>query len=151
MISTWDLDREIPLLRVEDRSTGRTTARLGAWDGDFLSSHAWSPNGRHLAYGDPNGRLRIVDWRTGETVASRRFPLRHLAYAPDGTRILADRPSGLVMLDASTLAQTTEPVSLPDRLINQSRSAPVPTPPSSCPPRTPAPPSTCSRRRTAGW
>ena len=115
MISTWDFDREIPLLRVEDRSTGRTTARLGGWQHDY----AWSPDGRHLAFGDVHGWLRIVDWRTGETVARRRFPVRQLAYAPDGTRLLAERPSGLVMLDASTLRETTDPVSLPGRLIDQ--------------------------------
>ena len=120
LISTWDPARAVSLLRVEDRGTGRTTARLGlSWLGNIYDSHAWSPDGRHLAYGDGKDRLRIVDWRTGETVARRRFAVRQLDYTPDGAGILAGRPSGLVMLDADTLRETTDPVSLPNRLINQ--------------------------------
>jgi WD40 repeat protein len=124
-ISTWDPDLETPLLRVEDRSTGRTTARLGpSFVGNSSDSHAWSPDGRRFAYGDVNDRLWVVDWRTGETVARRRFPVTQLAYTPDATGILAVRPSGLVMLDARTLRATTAPVSLPDRLINQAEVGP---------------------------
>ncbi len=105
-------------LQFEPRRTGGTTARLGLSGlGNTYDSHAWSPDRRHLAYGDPNGRMRIVDWRAGTEIARRRFPVRQLAYTSDGTRILAGRPSGLVMLDARTLRETTELLSLPDRLI----------------------------------
>ncbi|MGZ5399640.1 MAG: WD40 repeat domain-containing protein, partial [Nocardioides sp.] len=118
VVSSWDEERDVSLLRVEDRSTGRTTTRLGpGWLGDAYDSHAWSPDGRHFAYGDVNDWLRIVDWRTGETLARRRFPVRHLAYTPDGARILAGRPEGLQLLDARTLSDITDPVSLPGRLI----------------------------------
>ncbi len=111
-ISQYDPKRGFSVLRVEDRSTGRTSARLGQFD-----SHVWSPDGRHLLFTDGRGRLRVVDWRTGQETARRRFVAEDLAYTLDGSRILTNGPEGLVLLDAHTLAEVTEPVSLPDRLI----------------------------------
>ena len=106
-------------LQFEPRRTGGTTARLGLSGlGNTYYSHAWSPDRRHLAYGDPNGRMRIVDWRAGTEIARRRFPVRQLAYTSDGTRILAGRPSGPRHAGCPHPARDlTELLSLPDRLI----------------------------------
>jgi WD40 repeat protein len=116
-ISSYDAASGNSLLRIENRSTGRTVARLGiSWEGNLYDSHAWSPDGNHLAYGAA-GRLHLVDWRTAEQVASRAFRVRQLAYSPDGSRILAGGPSGLGLLDAHTLHPLTTPVRLADRLV----------------------------------
>jgi WD40 repeat protein len=105
-------------LRIEERGSGRITARFGTtWEGNLFDSHAWSPDARHFVFGDQSGRLRVVEWRTGEVVESRRFTTRQLAYNSDGSRLLAGGPGSLRLLDAHTLIETTEPVSLPNRLI----------------------------------
>ena len=124
-VSTYDPERATFRLRVLDRSTGRTTARLGAdYVDDWSDSIAWSPDGRHLAVSDsigerrPNGpgTLRVVDWRTGEELARRELSTGQLSYNADGTRLLAGGgPDGLVLLDASTLDEISEPVPLPGR------------------------------------
>jgi WD40 repeat protein len=94
--------------------------------GNLYDSHAWSPDGRHLAYGNSSGLLRVVDWRTGDETARRRFAVRQLAYTSDGSAILAGAPGGLVMLDARTLDPVTSMLRLPDRLIVHAEPGPDP-------------------------
>ncbi len=47
----------------------------------------WSPNGKHLAYGDKDGRLRVIDVETKEVVEvadEARGPLRDYVWSPGG-------------------------------------------------------------------
>jgi WD40 repeat protein/serine/threonine protein kinase len=60
--------------------------------GDIVNSVAWSPDGRLLASGSMEGRVKVWDARTGTPVfdlvhAQKRF-VRGLAFSPDG-RLLA--------------------------------------------------------------
>ncbi|HET6560934.1 MAG TPA: BTAD domain-containing putative transcriptional regulator [Marmoricola sp.] len=117
-VSTYDLKRGENRLRVEDRTTGRTTARLGqAFLHPQYDAHAWSPTRRHLVFSKVPGQLRVVEWRTGHEVAHRSFDVRRLNYTRDGRRILAAGPDGVALLDARTLRNVHPPVRLPSRLV----------------------------------
>jgi len=53
----------------------------------MLYAPEWSPNGEHLAYGDKDGRLRVIDVETKEVVEvadEARGPLRDYVWSPRG-------------------------------------------------------------------
>ena len=53
----------------------------------MLYAPAWSPTGNHLAYGDKDGKLFVIDVETKETVEvadEARGPLRDYAWSPRG-------------------------------------------------------------------
>ena len=53
----------------------------------MLYAPAWSPTGKHLAYGDKDGKLFVIDVETKETVEvadEARGPLRDYAWSPRG-------------------------------------------------------------------
>ena len=53
----------------------------------MLYAPAWSPTGKHLAYGDKDGRLHVIDIETKEAVEvadEARGPLRDYVWSPRG-------------------------------------------------------------------
>ena len=53
----------------------------------MLYAPAWSPTGKHLAYGDKDGRLHVIDVETKEVVEvadEARGPLRDYVWSPRG-------------------------------------------------------------------
>ena len=53
----------------------------------MLYAPAWSPNGKHLAYGDKDGKLHVIDVETKDVVEvadEARGPLRDYVWSPRG-------------------------------------------------------------------
>ena len=95
-----------------DRRTGART-RLGVTTG----GESFTADGRFV-FADGQGRLRAHDVGSGERLVVRRHAGDVLRVTRDGSRLLAEVPDGLVLLDARSLQDVTEPVSLPGVLVS---------------------------------
>ncbi len=85
-------------------------ANLGAWAGQLhplrwrldhpaaVHAAALAPNGIHVATGCDDGKLRLWDTKTGQTLFEHKHthPIRATAFSPDGKTLLAGDDDGTV-------------------------------------------------------
>jgi WD40 repeat protein/serine/threonine protein kinase len=83
-------------VRLWDRETGGLLRSTGSGyirgSRDMISGVAWSPNGKWLASGSNDGKLRLWEAQSGQELAtfeSRVGPIHCVAWSPDG-KLLAD-------------------------------------------------------------
>jgi hypothetical protein len=80
-----------------DTTTGRKRQRLSS-DGHGIWTVAFAPDGRTLALGYDNGRIRLWDVSTGEMrqcLAGEKGPIHCLAFSADGERLASVGAKGI--------------------------------------------------------
>jgi WD40 repeat protein len=95
-----------------DLETRTALHRLDGFD-YFVSSGAWSPDGRLVAVGALDNRLRVIEVESGVVRAERRLldPVQSVAISEDGLILVGDR-AGAVKVFRFDLAQSDSPQEL---------------------------------------
>lgn len=98
---------------VWDLTTGKRTAQwTGIGNGRFSMSVCYSPDGRHVAVGQQDGTVTLLDATTGVTVHSMAGHVkcvRGLAFTPDSRTLLTASDDAYVnMYDVATGQQTAQ-------------------------------------------
>jgi hypothetical protein len=96
-------------IRIREVFSGATSCEFSDQI-EFRSGLAFSPNGRYLAYCQPEGAIRVHDLRTSSTVSKlngHKGGVNSLDFSPDGCRLLSSGADGTILVwDVDKIAQT---------------------------------------------
>ncbi|MGD9853849.1 MAG: WD40 repeat domain-containing serine/threonine protein kinase [Planctomycetaceae bacterium] len=111
-IASAGADDGLFTVKVWDALSGQQVFALPA--GPEYFAVAFSPDGRSLVTGRPNGSVQVWDARTGEevgTLGAHERAIRGVVFSPDGRRLASASADGLVKLwDATRLDEPQEPL-----------------------------------------
>jgi len=81
---------------------------------DFVTSVAYSPDGRAFATASVDGQLKVWDAASGRLLTSAPWPsITSLAYSPDGRNLAVAAEHGVVLLDAAAPGEGPKPLGGP--------------------------------------